>query len=162
MDNEKRYELLRLLEEDASIKVETLAALMQEAPRTIEEELDHLHQEGILSGTQAMVNWDATDNEQVSAVVEVSVNLHKEVTYQRVAESIYRFEEVEAMYLMSGAYDYLLITKRLPMHAISRFINKLATLDEVSGTSTHIVMQRYKDHGTIFKAPTDDRLVISR
>ncbi len=79
MDNEKRYELLRLLEEDASIKVETLAALMQEAPRTIEEELDHLHQEGILSGTQAMVNWDATDNEQVSAVVEVSVNLHKEV-----------------------------------------------------------------------------------
>lgn len=164
MNKEKAHELLRLLERDASVSDQTLADMLSLSKDEVVEMKTVLKDANILSGIQAMVNWDATDNEYASAMIEITVNLHKGVSYQQVADVISQYDEVEALYLMSGAYDYLVLTKRLPMHRISGFVNKLATLDHVQGTATHIVMQRYKDHGTQFKAKTDgrNRLVISQ
>ncbi|KAA9300381.1 MULTISPECIES: Lrp/AsnC family transcriptional regulator [Aerococcus] len=164
MDHKKQYRLLRYIEDDAHISHKALANALEEDVETVSATIAELEHLGIISGYKTMINWDATESDYVSAMIEVSVNLHKGASYEEVAEMMYRFKEVEALYLTSGAYDYMLLTKRAPMQQISRFVNKLASIDEVSGTATHIVMNRYKDHGTIFESKLKDgeRLVISQ
>jgi len=91
------------------------------------------------------------------------VNLDHETSYDTVAKMLYGFDEIESLYLTSGAYDYMILTKRTSMSKISTFVNKLAMMDEVQSTVTHIAMKRYKDHNVILDndGSDDEQLVIS-
>lgn len=70
---------------------------------------------------------------------------------------------MSSVYLISGAYDYLVILEGKTLLEISQFVSdKLSPIDEVVGTATHFILKKYKDHGTIFdKKGKADRMLVT-
>lgn len=162
MDKVKE-QLLNLLEKNGRLTHQELAVLVGESEETVRELIDSLEKEGIICGYQALVNWDKTNDEEVSAVIELKVTPQKGSGFDEMAEQIYQNPEVEALYLMSGSYDFMVILRKASMRSIARFVNKLAMLDNVVSTATHVVLVRYKDHGTVLvKDKQDQRMVVSQ
>ena len=78
--------------------------------------------------------------------------------FDKIAERIYNFPEVKALYLMSGAYDFMVMLEGKTMKEISMFTSsKLAPLEAVLSTATHFVLKKYKDHGTVLEAKKTDK-----
>lgn len=139
-------QILQLLEKDARLSYKELAVLTDSNEEDVKKIVTQLEQDNVICGYQALINWDKTDEQNVSAVIELKVTPNSKGGFDSIAEKIYQSPEVEAMYLMSGSYDFMVILKKAPMKSIARFVNHLAVLDEVISTATHIVLNRYKDH----------------
>ena len=96
-------------------------------------------------------------------MIEVKVSPERGKGYDRVAERIARFDEVKAVYLISGEYDLEVIVEGRSLKEIASFVsNKLATLEGVKSTVTHFILKKYKENGEIFfEEEKDYRLKIS-
>ena len=164
MNIEQKKELLAILAQDARLAPKTIANMIEANEEEVVAQIAAYEKDNVIAGYHTMINWDVADDNLLSAMVEVNVDLHHGVSYQDIAETIYQYDQVESLYLMSGTYDFLLLTKRLTMVDISKFISKLAAIDEVSATTTHIVMNRYKEQGVVYKDIKEDggRMVISQ
>lgn len=164
MDSKKVERLLHMVQEDSHIDHHYLAEQLELSVETVQATIKQLEDDGVIAGYHTMINWDTIEHGNVSAMVEISVKLNQGISYQEVAELMYRYEEVETLYLMSGSYDFMLVTKPAPMKKVSAFVNQIAAIDEVTNTVTHIVMNRYKEHGVVYDNRTDDgnRLVVTQ
>ena len=161
MDNTKREEILRLLEENARYTPKDIAVMLGLGLEETEKEIKEMERERIICGYHALVNWDKTDDEKISALVELKVMPQRGCGYDSIAEKIYQYPEVESLYLMSGAYDFTVILKKATMKEIANFVStRLAVIEEVQSTATHIVLVRYKDHCTSFAEPKKDQRVM--
>jgi DNA-binding Lrp family transcriptional regulator len=83
--------------------------------------------------------------------------------FDAVAKRISGFDEVMSVYLMSGAYDLLVLVEAPTLRELAYFVSeKLSTLDTVTATSTSFVLKRYKQDGVMFGVVSEDkRLVVS-
>lgn len=154
-------QILTLLEKNGRLSNSELAVLLGENEEVVAGLVSQLEESGVISGYQALVNWDKTNDSDVSAVIELKVNLQKGSGYDEIASKIYRYDEVEALYLMSGSYDLLVILRKAPMRSIAKFVNRLAVMDSIVSTATHIVLERYKDHSTVLAdTKADQRMVV--
>lgn len=161
MDNKKREEILRLLEANARYTPKDIAVMLGLGLEETEKEIKQLEKERVICGYHALVNWDKTDDEKISALIELKVMPQRGHGYDSIAEKIYQYPEVESLYLMSGAYDFSVILKKATMKEIANFVStRLAVMDEVQSTATHIVLVRYKDHGTTLVEQKKDQRVM--
>ena len=158
-----KRELLSLLSTDARESTEDIARQLGVDPETVEELLDELEGEGTVRGYQAVVDWDNTDRQHVSAFVELNVELDRETGYEEIADRIARFSEVESLRLVSGDYDFAIEVTGDSMQDVSRFIaDQIAPIPEITQTVTHFIMQTYKEAGIDFgDRDDDDRLSVS-
>ena len=126
-------------------------------------EIAQMEKENIICGYHTMINWENTSEEKVIALIEVRVTPQRGMGFDKLAERIYRYEEVETVYLMSGGYDFTVILDGKTLREVSRFVSeKLATLDSVLSTATHFVLKKYKEHGTILaEKPKDERMLVT-
>ena len=124
-----------------------------------EEAFKALEEEGVICGYHTMIDWSKTNIEKVNALIEVKVTPQRGTGFDRIADRISRFEEVDSIYLMSGGYDFMVIVNGKSMKEVSSFVfNKLATIEYVQSTATHFVLKKYKDHGIqIQDMPVDKR-----
>lgn len=101
--------------------------------------------------------------EKVNALIEVRVTPQRGNGFDSVAERIYKYPEVHAVYLISGGYDLLVTIEGKTLKEVSRFVSeKLSTLEAVISTATHFILKKYKDHGTILGTKeTDERMQIT-
>ena len=123
-----------------------------------------MEEENIICGYSTLINWDKTDREYVTAMIEVKVTPQRDRGFDKIAERIYGFDEVKSVYLMSGGFDLLVMMEGKNIREISFFIsNKLSTLDSVLSTATHFVLKKYKDHGVVLekKDTEDERMIVS-
>ena len=149
-----------LLEKNSRLTAADLAVLLGVHEEVVTELITEMEQEHIICGYQTLINWDKTNDSDVSAVIELRVTPQRGVGFDRVAEQIYQYPEIEALYLMSGSYDFMVILRKAPMKEIAQFVNRLAVLDDVVSTATHVVLSRYKDHGTVFVRGDEDRRMV--
>ena len=141
--------LLRLLEEDCTHTPEQLASM---ADMTVEEVKAEIKEEKIVLGYQAIVDWDRTERESVTALIEVKVTPQRGAGFDRVAERIYQYDEVESVYLMSGAFDLTVIISGRTLREVAEFVGqRLATIEDVTGTATHFILKKYKEKHLIFE-----------
>lgn len=163
MENKKREEILRLLEQNARYSARDIGAMVALESQEVEEEIEKMEREHVICGYHGLVDWDKTDDEKISALIELKVTPQRGKGFERIAEKIYQYPEVESLYLMSGGYDFTVILKKATMKEIANFVSsRLALIEEVQSTATHIVLKRYKDHGTAFTAPKkDQRMVVT-
>lgn len=161
MDLEKS--ILNLIERDAKLKPETIAVMLGESVDTINAVLAKLEKDKIILGYNTIINWERLCDDEVTAMIEVKVTPEREVGFNSIAERIYRFPEVNSVFLMSGAYDLSVVIKGKNMKEIASFVShKLSTLHEVQSTVTHFILKTYKQDGVIYENPTEDkRLVVS-
>ncbi len=154
-----REELLKMIEKNSRIGLKELAVLLGVEEVDVANELAALEAEGIICGYHTLINWENTSNEKVSALIEVRVTPQRGQGFDHIAERIYNYPEVDAVYLISGGYDLLVSLKGKSLKEIAMFVSdKLSTLDSVLSTATHFILKKYKDHGTILtKKPGDER-----
>ncbi|WP_221566537.1 Lrp/AsnC family transcriptional regulator [Alkalihalobacillus sp. TS-13] len=162
---EFEVELLKLIENNANLELDKIAKLMGKRIDEIQELIDKLEKKKVILGYSTLIDWaKVLDEEEVTAMVDVKVTPARGFGFDKVAERIYRFPEVKAVYLMSGAYDLSVSVKGKTMMEIGHFISeKLSTLDSVLSTTTHFVLKKYKHDGIILEDADEDdkRIVVS-
>lgn len=158
-----RDELLSVIEKNSRMDLKELAIMLGAEEIEVANELAALEAEGIICGFHTLINWEKTSIEKVNALIEVRVTPQRGKGFDHIAERIYKYPEVKAVYLISGGYDLLVTLEEKSLKEISRFVSeKLSTLDSVISTATHFILKKYKDHGTILsKTDEDQREVIT-
>lgn len=158
-----REQLLGIIEKNSRIDLGELAIILGVEEATIVKELSDLEAEGIICGYHTMIDWDKTSVEKVTALIEVCVTPQRDRGFDEIAERIYRYPEVTNVYLISGAYDFLIFLEGKTLKEVSTFVTmKLSTLDTVTSTRTHFILKRYKDHGTVMeKRKKDERELVT-
>jgi DNA-binding Lrp family transcriptional regulator len=149
--------ILTILEKDGRLSAEQIAVMLKKETGDIKKAIAKYESEGVILGYQAMIDWDKTDREYASAVIELKVVPQRDRGFDQVAAKIYQYPEVKSMYLMSGSYDLQLIIEGKTLKEVATFVaEKLAPMDAVTSTATHFVLRKYKDKGVIFEAPEKD------
>ncbi len=144
--------LLTQLENDCTLSTEQLAALCDKTEEEIRAAIAELEAQRVILGYHAMVDWSRTEREDVTALIEVRVMPQRGRGFDRVAERIWQFDEVESLYLMSGAYDLACIVTAKTLRDVARFVSQhLSALEDVTGTATHFILKRYKDKHVVFE-----------
>jgi len=156
-----REKILAILEKNSRIDIKELAILLGEQETAVANEIADMEKEKIICGYHTLINWDKTSEEKVTALIEVKVTPQRGQGFDKIAERIYNFSEVNAVYLMSGGFDFTVIIEERTMREVAQFVSdKLAPLDAVLSTATHFVLKKYKDHGTILGEETHDERIL--
>jgi len=152
-------ELLRLLENDARLTPEMLALMLEKEVGDIKTMIEDYEQSGVIVGYHTLIDWDKTERESVSAMIELKITPQRDRGYDHVAQKIYNYPEVESLYLMSGGFDLAVFIRGKTMREVAFFVaEKLATIDDVVSTATHFVLRKYKDNDVIYgSVPVDER-----
>lgn len=158
-----RKKILSYLEKNSRIDTRELAIILGEEESAVTEEIKKMEEEKVICGYHTMIDWDKTDTDYVTALIEVRVTPQRGQGFDSIAERIYKYPEVRAVYLISGGYDLMVILEGKSLKAVSQFVSdKLSTMDPVLSTATHFILKKYKDHGTIFDKKTkDERMLVT-
>ena len=153
-------EILEVLEKNSRYTDQEIAVMTGKTVEEVREAIRDYEERSIIAGYTTLINWENTGRETVTALIEVQINTQRGVGFDKVAERIYKFPQVKACYLMSsGGFDLTVIVEGKTMKEVAMFVSdKLSIQEYVTGTATHFVLKKYKDHGTIFREKkTDDR-----
>ena len=144
--------LLQLLEDDCTLTTGQLASMAGMTEEEVKAAIRKYEEEKVILGYKAIVDWDRTDRESVTALIEVKVTPQRGEGFDRVAERIYQYDEVESVYLMSGAFDLTVIISGRTLKEVAQFVGeRLAPLEDVTGTATHFILHKYKEKHLIFE-----------
>ena len=145
-----KKQILDTISKNSRYSLEDLAAMLGTDVDTVASEIEEMEENKVICGYPTLINWDKTDCEKVTALIEVKVTPQRDMGFDKVAERIYKFEEVEAVYLMSGGFDLTVMIQGKSMKEVARFVSaKLSTLQYVNSTATYFVLKKYKEHGLI-------------
>lgn len=152
-----REKILQIIEKNSRIGIDEIAIRLGVDEIAVANAIKAMEEEKIICGYHTLIDWEKTNIETVSALIEVTVTPQRGQGFDRVAERIYNYPEVNAVYLISGGYDLLINLEGKTLKEVAKFVSdKLSTMESVLSTATHFVLKKYKDHGTIIQ-PADDR-----
>ena len=143
--------LLEILEEDGRLSSKQVAMMLSKEEGDIKKSSDEYEKSGVILGYKAIVDWDKTDREYATALIELKVTPQYNRGFDAIAERIYNYPEVQSVYLMSGSYDLCVILEGKTIREVALFVaQRLAPLEAVQSTATHFVLRKYKDKGVIY------------
>lgn len=156
-----RESILKMLEKNSRIDLHDLSIMLGIDEIELANEIAKMEEEKIICGYHTLINWDKTTEEKVTALIEVKVTPQRGLGFDKIAERIYNFDEVTAVYLMSGAFDFTLLIEGTSLKDVSRFVSeKLSPLESILSTATHFVLKKYKDHKTILVGESKDERIL--
>lgn len=162
--NAQQIEIIEILEKDARIPLEDVAKMVGFSLEETTAIVKQLEDEKILVRYISLVDWTKVEEHPgVRAMIDVKVTPKQGVGFDDIAERIYRFDQVQSVYLMSGVYDLSVIVEGKSMNEVANFVSqKLSTLDSVISTTTHFILKKYKHDGTVLETGKEDqRIVVS-
>ena len=142
---------------------EDLAAMLDSTPEEVNETIREMEKDGVICGYPALINWEKTDNEVVTALIEVKVTPQRGLGFDKIAERIYNYPEVDCVYLISGGFDFMVMIEGKTMRDVAQFVSdKLSPQESVLSTATHFILKKYKDHGSVMVHQSkDERMLIT-
>ena len=151
-------DILRILDkEQGVVDINKISRMLGLSEEEVSEKIKSLEADHIITGYKTIVNWDKTDREVVRALIDLRVTPQRGEGFDRVAERIYKYPQVRALYLMSGAYDLSVVIEGKTMKEVALFVaQKLAPMESVVSTATHFVLKKYKEEGIIFEDDEKD------
>jgi DNA-binding Lrp family transcriptional regulator len=153
-----KEKILAYLENDARLTPVQLAVMLGTTEEEVRAIIEECEAEGSILSYRAVINWDKTGKESVSALIELNIIPQKDRGFDCIAERIANYPEVKSVYLMSGGFDLALTVECRTMRDVAAFVaEKLATIEGVTSTATHFVMQKYKDNDVVFEPDTTDK-----
>ena len=144
-------EILEVLEKNSRYTDQEIAVMTGKTVEEVREAIRDYEERSIIAGYTTLINWENTGRETVTALIEVQITPQRGVGFDKVAERIYKFPQVKACYLMSsGGFDLTVIVEGKTIKEVAMFVSdKLSIQEYVTGTATHFVLKKYKDHGTV-------------
>ncbi len=151
-------EILNILDKDKkSISNAELAQMLGTEEQEVAESIKKLEKENVIVGYKTIINWEKTDRDVVTALIELRITPQRGEGFDRVAERIYKYPQVKSLYLMSGAYDLAVTIEGKSMKEVALFVaQKLAPMDSIISTATHFVLKKYKEEGIVFEDDEKD------
>lgn len=144
-------DLLTLLQRDCTTSLEELSKLTGLSMEEVASKRKELEEKGLILGYQAVIDWEKCD--KITALIEVKITPQGADGFDRIAQRISMYEEVESVYLMSsGNYDLAVMISGSTLQDVAKFVSsRLAMIDGVTSTSTHFLLKKYKEHHVNFK-----------
>lgn len=156
-----KEEILRLIENNGRIDLKEAAVLLGKTEAEVANAIAEMEKEKIICGYYTLIDWEKTSEDRVTALIEVRVTPQRGSGFDDIAERMMKYDEVKAVYLMSGGFDFTLLIEEKSMKEIAQFVtNKLSTLDSILNTATHFILKKYKDYGTVL-AETEERILVT-
>jgi DNA-binding Lrp family transcriptional regulator len=144
-------EILRLLEKDSKLTAQQIAAMLGMEKPDVEATIAKLEADGIILKYMTLIDWNKAAEDSVTALIEVKIAPQRGEGFDRIAERIYQYDEVDSLYLMSGDFDLAVyITAKSISHVAEFVYARLAPLDGVTATATHFMLKKYKEKGCVF------------
>ena len=159
-----REKILTFIEKNSRIDLNELAIMLGVDEASVVKELEAMENERIICGYHTLIDWDKAGIEKVTAMIEVRVTPQRGMGFEKIAERIYNYPEVNSVYLISGGFDLMVTLEGKTLREVSQFVtDKLSTLDQVLSTKTNFILKKYKDHGTVMTGPAkkDERTMMS-
>ena len=158
-----REKILSYIETNSRVDLHDLAIIMDSDEATIMNELEAMENEHIICGYHTLINWEKAGIEKVTAMIEVRVTPQRGMGFDKMAERIYNYPEVNSVYLISGGFDFMVTLEGKTLREVSEFVSdKLSPLDSVLSTKTNFILKKYKDHGTVMtEQRKDERELVS-
>ena len=155
--------ILNYIEHNAKIDIGELAVILGAKEEDVVAALSDMETRHIICGYHTMIDWEKAGIEKVTAMIEVRVTPQRDMGFDKVAERIYHYPEVNSVYLISGGFDFMVTLEGRTLRECAQFVSeKLSTLESVLSTKTNFILKKYKDHGTIMaEAPSDERMKVS-
>lgn len=152
-----REKILTFIEKNSRIDLKELAIVLGVDEVTVANELEAMEAENIICGYHTLIGWDKTGIEKVTALIEVRVTPQRGMGFDKVAERIYNYPEVNSVYLISGSFDFMVTIEGRTLREVSQFVSdKLSPLESVLSTKTNFILKKYKDHGTVMAEQKKD------
>ena len=151
-------DMLSALEKDARLSARELGRMFSEDEKEVKRQIEECEKDGTILGYRTVINWDRTGRDAVTALIELKITPVRDRGFDAVAERICNYPEVKSVFLMSGGFDLCLMIEGRSMRDVAYFVaEKLATIDGVSSTATHFVLQKYKDNDISFDVEETDK-----
>lgn len=148
--------LLKILKDNARLTNKELSILLDRDEELVDKQIKELEKNGVIKGYKALINEQKV-NAGVSALIELKVSPKQEFGFQDIADRVMLLPEVESVYLMAGDYDLAVFVRAETMQDVAMFVAKrLSPLESVISTSTHFVLQKYKQDGVILDETKDE------
>jgi DNA-binding Lrp family transcriptional regulator len=149
-------EILKLLERDGRLTPKQLAAMTGRTEEEVSAAVAQWEADGTILKYTALIDWDRAEEDSVTALIEVNISPQRGEGFDRIAERIYQYDEVDSLYLMSGSFDLAVMMSVKSMKDVSEFVfARLATIDGVTGTATHFIMKKYKEKNCVYAQPPE-------
>ncbi len=153
--------ILEILEEDCRAPSSRIAEMLGVSPEETEDAIRAMERRGTIVKYTAITVSDEEEDERVEALIEVKVTPQSGSGFDGIAAEIAGHEEVKTLYLMSGAYDFLVIVEAKSVRSVARFISEyISTIDCVLSTATHFILKKYKIEGALTKRERPRRLPV--
>ena len=151
-------DILKILDkEQGNVSLEKIAQMLGKGIDEVAEKIEEMERNNIIVGYKTIVNWDKTDCEKVTALIELRITPQRGQGFDKVAERILKYPQVRSLYLMSGAYDLAVTVSGKTMKEVALFVaQKLAPMDSIISTATHFVLKKYKEEGIVFEDDEKD------
>lgn len=158
-----REKILTFIEKNSRVDLKELAIMLGVDEAAVANEMAAMEQEHIICGYHTLIDWEKTSIEKVNALIEVRVTPQRGRGFDSIAERIYNYPEVNAVYLISGGYDLLVTLEGKTLREVAQVVSdKLSPLESVLSTKTNFILKKYKDHGTVIAKPQEDeRMLVS-
>ena len=154
-------EVLMMLEKDGRLTAKQIAAALGRDETAVQASIAKYEADGVILKYTAIVDHDKYETDSVTAMIEVKISPQHGDGYDRIAQRIYQYDEVESLYLMTGTYDLLVTMTAKTMKEAAQFVYAhLATIEGVTSTATHFIMKKYKEKNCVFamEAEQEERL----
>ena len=149
--------ILPMLDQDGRLTAAQIARMLDASEEEIAAEIAELERANIILGYKAMIDWDKTAEEMVTAQIEVRITPQKGMGFDEIARQICSHPQVQSAYLMSGGFDLTIIIVGKTLREISQFVSEnLAPMESVISTSTHFILKKYKDQGVEYDPSASD------
>ena len=150
--------VLHMLFEDARLTPAQIAEMSGIPAAESEAIIRSFERNHTIIGYKAMIDWDKTDTDRVTALIEVKTTPQKGMGFDEIARQIYSHRQVESVYLMSGGFDLTVIITCRTLREVALFVSEqLATMEHVTSTATHFILKKYKDQGVEFDPSEFDK-----
>jgi len=155
-----REKILTFIEKNSRIDLKELAIVLGVDENMVLNELQAMEEEHVICGYHTLIDWDKVGVDKVMAMIEVRVTPQRGLGFDKVAERIYNYPEVDSVYLISGGFDFMVTIEGKTLKDVAQFVSeKLSTLDAVLSTKTNFILKKYKDHGTILAERQKDERI---
>ena len=84
-------QLLRILEKNARLPIEDIAAMLDKTPAEVATMMDEAAAKGYIRGYEAMIDWEQAGINVVEAVIELHVSPRKSRGFDEIANVIAGF-----------------------------------------------------------------------
>ena len=155
-------DILKMLSKDGRQSAKQIATALGLGEEAVRSSIAKYEADGVIMKYTAIINEEKLDEDCVTAMIEVKISPQIGEGYDRIAQRIYQYDEVESLYLMTGSYDLLVTITAKTMKAAAQFVYAhLATIEGVTSTATHFIMKKYKEKNCVLdeESEQEERLL---